>query len=107
MVRSRVAPTSLLLLTCLVLSVHLRAQEDPVKAAVRSVKEKYAPDRRVVVFDITTEAQAGNVSSREMSMMPAFVMHSSQRSAPRGPHRSSTACVFFLTRRSATGPTES
>ena len=61
MVRSRVAPTSLLLLTCLVLSVHLRAQEDPVKAAVRSVKEKYAPDRRVVVFDITTEAQAGNV----------------------------------------------
>jgi cell wall-associated NlpC family hydrolase len=37
------------------LIVSLRAGDDEIKKAVASVKEKYCPDRRTVVFDITWE----------------------------------------------------
>jgi hypothetical protein len=43
------------------LAVSASAQEDAIKTAIKTVKEKYAPDRRVAVFDIPWEMQGSTL----------------------------------------------
>jgi uncharacterized protein YgiM (DUF1202 family) len=55
---SRLLP---LLVLSLLLAGSLHAQQDTITAAIRAVREKVAPDRRVAVFDVTAERRDGLV----------------------------------------------
>lgn len=53
-----------LLLPSLLIAGSLHAQHDTITAAIRAVREKVAPDRRVALFDITAERRDGLVILR-------------------------------------------